>query len=88
MTLTGAASEQKPDVDLLAPVTIQVAAHADTPAGRRSTGADRADVLGLVDPESGTYRSAANAVSEDDRRRLGLRRNGRPRRNPANRRTT
>lgn len=88
MTLSGSAAQQHPDIDDLAPVTIEIATHADTPDGRHSTGADRADVLGLVDPESGAYRSAANTVSEHDRRRLGLRRNGRPRRNPATRRTT
>lgn len=78
--LTGRAAQQHPDIDALAPVTIQVAAHANTPDGRHSTGADRADVLGLVDSETGAYRSAANTIDEADRRRVGLRRNGRPRR--------
>jgi len=88
MTLSGNAAQQHPDVDILVPILIHVAAHANTPDGRRSTGADRADALGLVDSDTGAYHSAANAVGENDRRRLGLRRNGRPRRNPATRRTT
>jgi hypothetical protein len=85
MTLTGRAAQQHPDVDTLAPVTIAVATHSITPDSygdqqRQSTGAGRADVLGLVDPETGAYRSAANTISEADRRALKLRRNGRPRR--------
>jgi hypothetical protein len=88
MTLTGRAAQQHPDVDALKPVTIAVATHAVAPDGhgdqqRQSTGAERADVIGTVDPETGTYRSVSNAVSEKDRRSLGLRRNGRPRKHPA-----
>lgn len=90
MTLTGRAAQQNPDVDLLGPVTIAVASHSVASDNygdqqRQSTGAERADVLGLVDPESGTYRSVSNAVTEKDRRSLGLRRNGRPRKQPATR---
>lgn len=85
MTLTGHAAQQHPDVDSLKPVTIQIATHtvsADRYGDqqRETTGAERADVLGIVDSETGTYRSVSNAVTEKDRRSLGLRRNGRPRR--------
>jgi hypothetical protein len=80
MTLTGRAAKQRPDVDTLAQVAIGIATHAYASDGRRSTGAERADVLGLVDPATGAYRSAANSISETDRRALKLRRNGRPRR--------
>lgn len=85
MTLTGRAAQQHPDIDTLGPVTIAVATHNVAPNShgdqqRQSTGAARADVIGVVDPETGTYRSASNTVSETDRRALGLRRNGRPRR--------
>lgn len=80
MTLTGRAAEQHPDVDTLAPVTIAIATHNVAPDGRHSAGADRADVLGRVDPGTGAYHSAANTITEDDRRQIGLRRNGRPRR--------
>lgn len=88
MTLTGRAAQQHPDVNALAPAPIAVATHsveADSfgDQHRESVGADRADVLGIVDPETGTYRSVSNAVSETDRRSLGLRRNGRPRKQPA-----
>lgn len=85
MTLTGQAAQQHPDVDTLKPVTIAVASHSVAPDSfgdqqRQSAGAERADVLGIVDPDTGTYRSVSNAVTEKDRRSLGLRRNGRPRR--------
>ena len=85
MTLTGRAAEQRPDVDLLAPVTIAIATHTVSPdrygsRQRATTSATRADTLGHVDSETGAYRNAANAISETDRRSLGLRRNGRPRR--------
>jgi hypothetical protein len=88
MTLTGRAAQQHPNIDTLAPVTIAVATHSIAPDSfgeqhRESVGAERADVLGIVDPETGTYRSVSNAVSEMDRRSLGLRRNGRPRKQPA-----
>lgn len=90
MTLTGRAAQQRPDVDALAPVAIDIATHtvANDRYGdpqRETVGATRADVIGVVDAETGTYRSASNAVSETDRRNLGLRRNGRPRRQPASR---
>lgn len=85
MTLTGRAAQQHPDIDVLTSVAISIATHAIVPdrrgdQHRESTGAVRADVIGVVDPETGAYRSASNAVSEADRRKLGLRRNGRPRR--------
>ena len=85
VTLTGRAAQQHPDIDALTPASIAVATHSVTPdtfgdQHRESVGAERADVLGIVDPETGTYRSVSNAVSETDRRSLGLRRNGRPRR--------
>lgn len=88
MTLTGRAAQQHPDVDNLKAITIAVATHSVTPDSfgdlhRETAGAERADVLGAVDPETGTYRSVSNAVTENDRRALGLRRNGRPRRQPA-----
>lgn len=87
MTLTGRAAQQHPDVDALKPATIQVATHTVSPdrygdQRRETTGATRADVLGTVDPETGVYRSVANTISEEQRRALGLRRNGRPRRQP------
>lgn len=91
MTLSGRAAQQRPDVDSLRPITIQVATHSISPdrygdQQRESTGAERADVLGAVDPGTGAYRNTANTVTETERRALGLRRNGRPRRQPAARR--
>lgn len=85
MTLTGQAAQQHPDIDTLTAVAISIATHTVSPdrygdQQRETTGAERADVIGSVDPETGAYRSAANTVSEQDRRSLRLRRNGRPRR--------
>lgn len=93
MTLTGRAAQQRPDINTLAPVAIAIASHAVATdrfgeTRRESAGAARADVIGVVDTETGTYRSASNAVSETDRRSLGLRRNGRPRKTPAARSST
>lgn len=87
MTLTGQAAQQHPEIDALSPVVIEVATHTleTTSYGdqhRDSSGATRADVLGTVAPDTGTYRSVANTISEEQRRALGLRRNGRPRRQP------
>lgn len=87
MTLTGQAAQKHPDINALTPVVIGIATHTVSPdrygdQTRESAGATRADVLGTVDPETGTYRSVANTISEEQRRALGLRRNGRPRRQP------
>jgi len=88
VTLTGQAAQQRPDIDALKPVTIAVATHSIAPdrhsdQQRQSAGAERADVLGAVDPGTGAYRSVANTVTENQRRALKLRRNGRPRKQQA-----
>jgi hypothetical protein len=84
MTLTGRAAEEHPEVNALAAVRYGIVTHAVrvNGIGERAwvhVGPGRPE-LGHADPESGTYRTVAGAMTEDERRQAGLRRNGRPRR--------
>lgn len=84
MTLTGRAAEARPDIDALAAVQYGIVTHAvriNGVGGRAwvTAGPGRPDI-GHADPETGSYRATATAMTEAERRRAGLRRNGQPRR--------
>ncbi len=84
MTLSGQAAEQHPGIDTLTAVRYGIVTHhirqvGDTVTWERLT-AGPGGGLGRVDPETGTYRTATAAMTEAERRKAGLRRNGLPRR--------
>ena len=84
MTLTGRAAEQRPDIDALAAVRYGIVTHAVrvNGIGGRAwiTAGPGQPGLGAADPETGTYRTAVGAMTEAERRKAGLRRNGQPKR--------
>lgn len=84
MTLSGRAAEARPDIDALAAVHYGIVTHAvriNGVGGRAwvTAGPGRPEV-GIADPETGVYLATAAGMTEAERRRAGLRRNGRPRR--------
>lgn len=84
MTLTGRIAQQHPDVDKLAPTTQPLVIHYVRQVGnagrwgRLST--NPGPRLGSVNAETGAYASDARHMTENERRKTGLRRNGRLRR--------
>lgn len=84
MTLTGRAAEERPDINALAPIRYGIVTHAvriNGIGGRAwvTAGPGRPEV-GIADPETGVYVATAAGMTEAERRRAGLRRNGLPRR--------
>lgn len=84
MTLSGRAAEAHPDIDALTAVHYGIVTHAvriNGVGGRAwvTAGPGRPDI-GIADPETGAYRAAAASMTEAERRRAGLRRNGQPQR--------
>jgi hypothetical protein len=83
MTLSGRIAAGRPELDRLKPIPLGIVTHqvrqiGSTVFGRRLT-AGPGGTLGHVEPDTGTYRSTAAAMTETERREAGLRRNGRRR---------
>jgi hypothetical protein len=84
VTLSGRIAAERPDIDNLGPSPFAVALHLryqtrkNGPWHQRSYGPD--PVFGFVEPATGAYRSAVGLMTEAERREVGTRRNGRPRR--------
>lgn len=83
MALSGRAAAEHPDTDRLKPVVYGIVTHAVRQAGKPGTArrisAGPGVRIGHIDPGTGAYQAAANAMTEDERREAGLRRNGRRR---------
>lgn len=80
MTLTGRAADERPEINSLTAVRFGIVTHqvrqiGDTVFGQRLT-AGPGGTLGHVETGTGTYRSAAAAMTKAERREVGLRRNG------------